>query len=55
MSESVPICSTEPELKPSMPTQKADHEFSLLLLAVTAGTIQDPETEVTELSEPFTT
>jgi uncharacterized membrane protein len=41
------------ELKPSIPTQKDEYAV-VLLLPVTVGTIQDPETEVTEPVEPVT-
>src|SRR6516164_8318227 len=45
MSCSVPICSTEPELKPSIPTQEEDQPG--VGPGVTVGTLHVPETAVT--------
>jgi hypothetical protein len=41
----MPICSTELELEPSIPTHVAEYSVPE---PVTAGTVQDPLTEVTE-------
>ena len=51
ISVCVPICSTVPSLKPSKPTHSTQSCHQLLELGdvVTAGTIHDPLTMVTEL------
>ncbi len=53
-SESVPVCSTVPELKPSMPTQKDEYWFVLGHDPCIGGTVHDPFAMLTEPELPVT-
>jgi hypothetical protein len=53
-SESVPVCSTVPELNPSMPTQKDENWLVLGHDPWIVGTIHDPLASLTEPGAPVT-
>jgi len=50
----VPVCSTVPELNPSIPTQKDEYWLVSGHVPCIAGTVQDPLASLTEPEAPVT-
>ena len=50
----MPVCSTVPELKPSIPTQKLEYWFVLGQVPCIVGTTHEPLASLTEPDDPVT-